>query len=426
MSFKAIYVRDLGKKYYIGSHKEIHPTLRDTITRAFTNPFRKCKQQLQCEEFWALRHISFEIEEGEVIGVIGRNGAGKSTLLKILSRITPPTEGEAVIHGRTGSLLEVGTGFHPELTGRENVFLSGAILGMKKREIEGKFDDIVKFAEIDPFLDTPVKRYSSGMYVRLAFAVAAHLETEILLVDEVLAVGDAAFQNKCLGKMKDISHAGRTVVFVSHNMSAIQALCGRVLWLDNRTIRESGPASEIISHYLFQTKEVESSVNWKGSARPGNESVRICSVTVKDSDGNIKQRFNISEDIIISIEYELLENTQIAFSLSLSDSKGNEIFASLSNTPENESSGKVLNKGVYCSDCRIYGNLLNNGRYHITILGSLDYWHKWFRADHVLAFDMQDDGVLKGDYTGNYGGVIRPKLEWHTVELPDISTSIIN
>jgi lipopolysaccharide transport system ATP-binding protein len=250
MSKFAVRVEDLSKRYEITVGKRRHDTLRDQISESFSSLFhRNGHSRRQRESFWALRHLSFEVYPGEVIGVVGRNGAGKSTLLKILSRITVPTTGFAEIRGRIGSLLEVGTGFHPELTGQENIYLNGAILGMKKTEIERKFDEIVAFAEVEKFIDTPVKRYSSGMYVRLAFAVAAHLEPEVLIVDEVLAVGDTAFQKKCLGKMEGVARAGRTVLFVSHNMAAVQNLCHRVIVLQKGNIVFDGATKEGIDHY---------------------------------------------------------------------------------------------------------------------------------------------------------------------------------
>jgi lipopolysaccharide transport system ATP-binding protein len=247
----AISVKDLGKKYSIGGPQEKYLTFRDAIVNSVKAPFRRLSSHESPREFWALKDVSFDVEQGEVVGIIGRNGAGKSTLLKILSRITAPTEGTVDLYGRVGSLLEVGTGFHQELTGRENIFLSGSILGMKRREIDAKLDEIVKFSEIEKFLDTPVKRYSSGMYVRLAFSVAAHLDTEILLVDEVLAVGDAAFQKKCLGKMGDVAtKEGRTVIFVSHNMVAVQMLCIKSILLGNGEIKYKGDTESTINKYL--------------------------------------------------------------------------------------------------------------------------------------------------------------------------------
>lgn len=246
----SIQVENLSKKYNIGLAQLRHDTLRDQLVDFISSPFKKREDNVDAGVFWALRDVSFDVMQGEVLGIIGRNGAGKSTLLKLLSRITEPTSGRAVINGRVGSLLEVGTGFHPELTGRENVFLNGAILGMHRSEISRKFDEIVAFADIDQFLDTPVKRYSSGMYVRLAFAVAAHLEPEILLVDEVLAVGDIEFQKKCLGKMDDVAKLGRTVLFVSHNMNAIQRLCSKTIFIDKGELVEKGPTRDVVSGYI--------------------------------------------------------------------------------------------------------------------------------------------------------------------------------
>jgi lipopolysaccharide transport system ATP-binding protein len=261
MSETIIRVENLGKKYQLGRNAAQsgarYRTLRETLTDAARGAFRNPKSALRdspSEEFWALRNVSFEVKQGEVVGIIGRNGAGKSTLLKILSRITEPTTGRIAIEGRVASLLEVGTGFHPELTGRENIFLNGAILGMTRAEIKAKFDEIVAFAEVAKFLDTPVKRYSSGMYVRLAFAVAAHLEPEILIVDEVLAVGDAEFQKKCLGKMQDVSRGGRTVLFVSHNLTAVAALCSSALLLDQGSIANVGAVKECLAEYSKQTR----------------------------------------------------------------------------------------------------------------------------------------------------------------------------
>lgn len=247
MSEAVIHVRGLGKRYRVGE-RERYSALRDVIARAFTAPFKRAARR-PADYLWAVRDIDLDVEQGEVVGMIGRNGAGKTTMLKLLSRITRPTAGFAEIRGRVGSLLEVGTGFHPELTGRENIYLSGAILGMKKREIDLKFDAIVAFAEVERFLDTPLKHYSSGMQMRLAFAVAAHLEPEILLVDEVLAVGDLEFQKKCLGKMQEVSRSGRTIVFVSHQMNQVRRLCDRVLWFDAGQIKDSGPTSSIVAAY---------------------------------------------------------------------------------------------------------------------------------------------------------------------------------
>ena len=295
MSDIAIHVENLGKRYYIGRSREQHDTLRDAIVAGLRAPLDRLRRRGQPVEgsravdatIWALKDVSFEVKQGEVLGVIGRNGAGKSTLLKILSRITEPTEGRAEIRGRVGSLLEVGTGFHPELTGRENVYLSGAILGMHRAEIDRRFDEIVAFAEIEKFLDTPVKRYSSGMYVRLAFAVAAHLDPEILLVDEVLAVGDAVFQRKCLGRMGDVAAGGRTVLFVSHNMAAVGALCSRVAVLHGGELTFLGGARAGVMAYQERSRELSEEVDLRlRRDRTGDGSVRIVSVSVRAGDNS--------------------------------------------------------------------------------------------------------------------------------------------
>jgi lipopolysaccharide transport system ATP-binding protein len=284
MTTTVIHAEKLSKRYRIGEHERYH-ALRDVLTRALRSPLSLLRRSHH-ETFWALQEVSLNVCEGEVLGLIGRNGAGKTTLLKILSRITRPTVGWAEIHGRVGSLLEVGTGFHPELTGRENTFLSGAILGMSRREITRKFDEIVAFAELEKFIDTQVKHYSSGMYVRLAFAVAAHLEPEILLVDEVLAVGDINFQKKCLGKMGDVARAGRTVVLVSHNMGPINALCSRCIILDHGTIGFDGGTAEATARYYAESLEIVDGADLSCRPRKGNGKARFTSISVKPFNSN--------------------------------------------------------------------------------------------------------------------------------------------
>lgn len=286
-----IKVNALSKQYRIGE-RNTYPMFREALMQAVNGPFQKLRSMLNGQQIesnkgkiWALRDISFEVNEGEVIGVIGPNGAGKSTLLKILSGITEPSSGWADIYGRIGSLLEVGTGFHMELTGRENIFMNGALLGMRRHEIKKKFDEIVAFSEVEDFLDTPVKKYSSGMYMRLAFAVAAHLETEILVVDEVLAVGDAAFQKKCLGKMENVANQGRTVLFVSHNMSMIQSLCQKTLWLNKGRVIEIGPTPGIVNRYFSSVTSEEAIPVENRSDRQGDGSVRISTIRIQGGDG---------------------------------------------------------------------------------------------------------------------------------------------
>ena len=283
MSQPVISVEGLGKRYYL-SHEKREDTLRDSVTKGVRGLWSRLTKpgtgQPEGEEFWALRNASFEVKQGEVVGVIGRNGAGKSTLLKILSRITDPTTGRAVIWGRVASLLEVGTGFHPELSGRENIYLNGAILGMSRSEITRKFDEIVAFAEVERFLDTQVKHYSSGMYVRLAFAVAAHLEPEILIIDEVLAVGDLAFQNKCLGKMQQVAGGGRTVLFVSHNLAAVQHLCSRCLYLNQGALSDAGPSALVIQRYLADVGTDGADAGWKFAQRDADLEIEAVELLV--------------------------------------------------------------------------------------------------------------------------------------------------
>jgi lipopolysaccharide transport system ATP-binding protein len=304
MSSPAIRVDGIGKRYRLGEHTSFG-SLRESLMNRLRS-FGRRGSEGRPASLWALRDVSFEVARGEAIGIIGPNGAGKSTLLKVLSRITEPTEGSATIHGRVGSLLEVGTGFHPELTGRENIFLNGAILGMTREETRRQFDDIVAFAEVERFLDTPVKRYSSGMYLRLAFAVAAHLEPEILLVDEVLAVGDAAFQKKCLGKMSDVAQQGRTVLFVSHNMSAISSLCQRALWIEQGSIREDGDATAVVGDYLSQghTAGAQAAVIPAHRHRHEPKGIRFDSLEILDPSGEPNNQLFFSDPLRFRIHME--------------------------------------------------------------------------------------------------------------------------
>jgi lipopolysaccharide transport system ATP-binding protein len=332
MSDVAIRVENLGKRYRIGSEKEQYGTLRDSVMGAVQAPLRRLRRgsASNTEEFWALRDVSFELKHGEVLGVIGRNGAGKSTLLKILSQITEPTAGRAQIHGRVGSLLEVGTGFHPELTGRENIYLNGAIIGMSKRDIAKRFDEIVEFADIEQFLDTPVKRYSSGMYTRLAFSVAAHLEPEVLIVDEVLSVGDAAFQRKSLGKMGDVARKGRTVLFVSHNMAAIQHLCSRALVLARGRVTFAGDPATAVDQYLRgNSSQVGTSglnVRTDLLATRGRGGIRITDIRFLNSVGATVEEIGTGESVTIRLDYEAPERIFApAFVASISDNYGMEL-----------------------------------------------------------------------------------------------------
>jgi lipopolysaccharide transport system ATP-binding protein len=372
----AIHVENLSKQYRIGGPQASYKTIRESLVEAVRAPFRRLSSVVRGqsstvsnETIWALKDVSFEVERGEVVGIIGRNGAGKTTLLKVLSRITEPTEGYAEIHGRVGSLLEVGTGFHPELTGRENIYLNGAILGMKRAEIDRKFGEIVAFAEIEKFIDTPVKHYSSGMYVRLAFAVAAHLEPEILLVDEVLAVGDAAFQKKCLGKMGDVAREGRTVLFVSHDMGAIQNLCPRAFLLESGSIFMDGEANGVIRHYLHS---IESSLDRRRSLSdiPRSDghgtSLRFTDCKILNDNGTETRTLQMGEPISVLIGAIALERlSRVSFVVGIENHKGVRI-----TTAASEETGDLYSyeKGKEIELVARFDDLiLNVGKYSVTL-----------------------------------------------------------
>ena len=372
------------------------------------------------QTLWALQDVSFQVQQGEVLGIIGRNGAGKSTLLKILSRVTAPTSGQVKVKGRIASLLEVGTGFHPELTGRENIFLNGAILGMSKQEVQRKFDEIVSFAEVEKFVDTPVKRYSSGMYVRLAFAVAAHLESEILLVDEVLAVGDAEFQKKCLGKMGDVAtKEGRTVLFVSHNMTSINSLCNRAILLFNGKKFLDGKTELIVNKYLSQKGEDQTEKIWKDKKNaPGSINVKLHSVKVYSEKGD-QDQFSSDQRIIIDIEFwNLRNNSKLVTEFKLLDSSGVIVLESF-NTPEaNTNSQKYVfqtyDQGLFRSRCILPGNFLNNKQYFVSvIIVSLNPPTIEVNENEIVSFNVHDSGRMRTPgLSGTWFGLIRTPLEW--------------
>jgi lipopolysaccharide transport system ATP-binding protein len=425
VSDPAIRVEGLGKKYKLGP-RESYRTMRESLVRLGSAPARIMsrlggKAPPPEETFWAIRDVSFSVAPGEVIGIIGRNGAGKSTLLKILSRITDPTEGRVTLRGRVGSLLEVGTGFHPELTGRENIFLNGAILGMARRETQGRFDEIVAFAEIDRFLDTPVKHYSSGMYMRLAFAVAAHLEPEILLVDEVLAVGDASFQKKCLNKMESVSRHGRTIFFVSHNMNAITRLCARAIMLDRGKIFEDGPAAQVVTTYLRSGLGTTASRKWEDGSAPGNSIVRLRSARAIVEDGGVAEIFDIRRPIGLEMEYDVLEAGQVLtpnFHVFNEDGVCVCIVSDVS--PEWRRKGRPI--GRYRSVAWFPGNFLAEGMLVVRVaLSTMDPVVIHFDEPDVLSFTIKDslDGdSARGDYAGPLPGIVRPLLQWQTTVLP--------
>ncbi|GAW66662.1 ABC transporter [Geoanaerobacter pelophilus] len=420
MTMPAICVENLGKKYLI-SHRqrEQYQALRDVITGGFSSAYRRLVKGAvpapREEEFWALSGVSFDVKQGERVGIIGRNGAGKSTLLKVLSRITEPTAGSVRIRGRVASLLEVGTGFHPELTGRENIFLNGAILGMQRAEIKRKFDEIVDFAEIERFLDTPVKRYSSGMYVRLAFAVAAHLEPEILVVDEVLAVGDAQFQKKCLGKMEAVGQEGRTVIFVSHNMTAVQRLCRKAVWLEDGRVCRQGDAAALVAGYLKHCCEFANRRVWEDPAlAPGNEHASLKSVTLLDAAGELLELADLAAPVIVEVEY-LVHRPGAVLNLSLSLYSQDDVYVLASpSTSDPNWYLKGHPTGTFRSRCQIPGSLLNEGRFSLSVLLVQDGVQVIGLAERVVSFDMVDSGAGRGNFFGTWGGVVRPPLQWHT------------
>jgi lipopolysaccharide transport system ATP-binding protein len=414
----AIEAHELSKRYRIGQMQAAYGTLRDSLTRAGRRLTSGEGERRQREEIWALRDVSFSVQEGEVLGVIGRNGAGKSTLLKLLTRISAPTSGHAVIRGRVGSLLEVGTGFNPELTGRENVYLNGSILGMKRREIQRKLPDIVEFSGVEKFLDTPVKRYSSGMYVRLAFSVAAHLEPEILLVDEVLAVGDAEFQQRCLGRMESMSGTGRTVLFISHNMQTINQLCDRVIWLEGGTVMEDGDPSDVVTNYLHSVSYADSAhMSWPDDeSAPGDDLVRLLSVRVVDEDGRTREMVDIRDTVGIEIRYRVLRNGPPVFAkIRVMEPRGTAAFNALDTARHGEQASEP---GIYSSTAWIPANLLTEGTAKVDAavctLHAPKLLQRAARYEAVMftVFDPGDGDSARGLFTGQLSGVVRPLLEW--------------
>ena len=430
MSDIALQVDNLSKQYRIGRSQDGRSTygsLRETLAEAASAPLRRLRRssngdsKSETDFIWALKDVSFEVKKGEVVGIIGRNGAGKTTLLKVLSRITRPTHGNVRLWGRVGSLLEVGTGFHPELTGRENIYLNGAVLGMGRVEIERKFDEIVDFAEIEQFLDTPVKRYSSGMYMRLAFAVAAHLEPEILLVDEVLAVGDAAFQKKCLRKMGKVAQEGRTVLFVSHNMAAIKELCQRGILLSHGQVSLSTNTEEVVRTYLRNDSKWTSERTWSDlKSAPGDDIARICAVRIMGQDGAIAQTIDTSSPFYVEIEYYvLIPGISLNVSISIFNSEEIYVLASPSST-DSEWYGNPHPIGLFKSRCLIPGFLLNHGRHSISaLLVNTDRARIITQLDRIVSVDINDLGIDRKGYYGYWGGVVRPLLNWKTVHLAD-------
>ncbi len=416
MTKPIISVENLSKLYQLGQARQSNKTFREMLSDLAKLPLRSENQKSEKESFWALSDVSFELAQGDVLGIIGRNGAGKSTLLKILSRIVEPTKGRAVMRGRVASLLEVGTGFHPELTGRENIFLNGAILGMKKVELDRKFDEIVEFSGVEKFLDTPVKRYSSGMYVRLAFAVAAHLEPDILIVDEVLAVGDAQFQEKCIGKMKEVGRTeGRTVLFVSHNMPAVRSMCQRAILLDGGKIISSGDAEFVVGQYTNAgLLEIRHEKTWELSKAPGSDAAKITKVSIEGARTPRSGTAHLDEPLTITVEYQvLIPQVRLNIAAQLYDKQDIMVFSSASMTDE-KWYGQPHPVGRYVSKCTIPGDMLNDGHYYISAMLVQDQGHALGIAEKQVTIEMIDTGAGRHAYYGEWAGAIRPRLQWQT------------
>jgi lipopolysaccharide transport system ATP-binding protein len=438
----AIRCENISKCYRIGRKEEIQDSITYAVLNFIKSPLTNYRKYRSLYNFndltpdydddtsnsaagviWALRDVSFEVKRGEVLGIIGRNGAGKSTLLKILSSITDPTTGRAEIRGRVSSLLEVGTGFHPELTGRENIYLNGTVLGMRKREVDRKFQDIAEFSGVEKFLDTPVKRYSSGMTVRLAFSVAAHLDPDILIIDEVLAVGDADFQKKCLSKMEDVGQQGKTVLFVSHNMSAVTRLCNRAILLDEGRIIEAGPAHQLVSTYLSSDLGTTAARQWSDPAKmPGGNVARLRAVRIRAKDGRFSESVDIRDGFKIEMEYDVLKpGYALLPHFVLRNEKDQTVFVTVDQDPAWRSVPRPT--GKYLSAAWVPGNFLAEGILFVNCnLLRLYPDELLFSEKSVIVFqvvDTLDGDSARGDYAKEFPGVVRPLLKWTTQFEPD-------
>ena len=425
MSKTIIKVEHLSKAYQIGQIGT--GTFSRDLERFFTtkilgkdDPFLKIGEtndrstKGKSDIVWSLKDINFEINQGDAVGIIGKNGAGKSTLLKLLSRVTSPTTGEIKVKGRIASLLEVGTGFHPELSGKENIYLNGAILGMRKKEITRKLDEIIDFSGVERYIDTPVKRYSSGMYVRLAFAVAAHLESEILIVDEVLAVGDAEFQKKCLGKMGDISKGeGRTVLFVSHNMAAVKSLCNKGVVLQNGLINFNGDVDSAIDNYLMTSNNIASRT-WGELNKPGADFINLIEAKVMNEMDEIALNHSISKDVKIQFTYEITKDNEL-FTHGFNLFNNHNIHILSSHDKDSETLRKPLMKGIYSKTITIPKNFLSEGGYNCSFaIMRYNPFHVEFHEMEVVGFNVIDnlDNNIRGGYSGKLPGIVRPLLNW--------------
>jgi lipopolysaccharide transport system ATP-binding protein len=411
----AIRVEGVAKQYRLGQYQAAYGTLRESLVHAGRRLTGR-EHRTAAKDIWALKDVSFSVEEGEVLGIIGRNGAGKSTLLKILTRITTPTEGRIEMRGRTGSLLEVGTGFHPELTGRENIYLNGSILGMKRREIEARYDAIVEFSGVERFIDTPVKRYSSGMYVRLAFSVAAHLEPEILLVDEVLAVGDAEFQRRCLGRMEELGSSGRTVVYVTHMLPTIAQLCDRAIQIDSGRVVADGPPADVIAGYLHATHSAGTERVWEEATAPGNDTAKIFAVRALPHEDMPPGVVDVRRPIGIEIEFHVFRGDKPVFpKIKVLDKEGAVAFNAIDTA---ERWHEPTPPGRYVATAWIPGNLLNEGSVIVEVaVCSINFPKLEHHAAvyEALSFEVLDSGegdTARGRFNGQWKGVVRPKLDW--------------
>ena len=407
----AIQIKNLGKEYKLAAATP-YISLRDVIANSIKGAFTKKDKK----KFWALEDINLEVMPGERVGIIGRNGAGKSTLLKIISRITPPSRGEAWIHGRVGSLLEVGTGFHPELTGRENIYLNGSILGLRKAEINKKLEEIIEFSGVERFIDTPLKHYSSGMQLRLAFSVAAHLEPEILLIDEVLSVGDLEFQKKCIGKMEEVSKArGRTILFVTHNLDSLRKFCPTTILLEKGKVIEQGSTEKVIARYVSEHLQTNADISWEDGLGSVNREVLLHKAWIADESGRSRSRFDTTEKVAICMEYEVLKDgTAFTHGINLYNQEQQNVFNSHDVMTGNGINRK--NKGRYVARVWIPGNLLPDGIFTVSLALFLPNPLDILIHEHnQLSFEMYTDfskPTARGNYAEEFPGIIRPLLNW--------------
>ncbi len=429
MDTPIIQIEQLSKQYRLGSLGV--RTLKEDLSNFWQKYFKKQsiqtledswddlnrpQQTAAGKKIWALKDLSLKIYPGEVVGIIGKNGAGKSTLLKLISRVTVPTHGEIRLRGKTASLLEVGTGFHPDLTGKENIFLNGAILGMSKRSIEKHFDAIVDFSGVETFINTPIKRYSSGMRLRLAFAVAAFLDAEIVIVDEVLAVGDAVFQKKCIDKMRERAKQGKTVLFVSHQLAVLGALCPRAIWLEKGSLKEDGPSELVLSHYIRSIRNSEGEKKWEQGQGPGDDTLRLLGIRVVNSTGK-KSELSVEEAFSIRVDFEVLKrNTQVTCYITLIDKHENLLFQSAPLLSTSQSKDPTLEapylEGLYQLQCHIPANLLTDGHYLVNVYLTEGLHHPRATCEREIEFTLHDSPNWHTRYHPNWPGLIRPKLKW--------------